>query len=116
VIAAEGQGPPIRHGVKKAEGRQKKAAPEGIENQEIAARLRISRPTVQLWRRTMAKAQGVSEATVRRIWQRHNLKPHRLETTADLQLRRNCISAADPVAPGNVYAVAVAACSTGKVN
>jgi transposase len=104
-------------------------AAEGIENQEIAVRLRISRPTVQLWRqrflalraaglekdaprpgriprisssqvaaiveatlhrkppnathwstRTMAKAQGVSEATVRRIWQRHNLKPHRLET------------------------------------
>jgi hypothetical protein len=25
-------------------------AAEGIENQEIAARLRISRPTVQLWR------------------------------------------------------------------
>jgi transposase len=104
-------------------------AAEGIENQEIAARLRISRPTVQLWRqrflalraaglekdaprpgripritssqvaslveatlhgkppnathwstRTMAKAQGVSEATVRRIWQQHNLKPHRVET------------------------------------
>src|SRR6202165_225757 len=104
-------------------------AAEGIENQEIAARLRISRPTVQLWRqrflalrtaglekdaprpgrlpriprsraaaiveatlhkkppnathwstRTMAKAHGVSEATVRRIWQRHNLKPHRLDT------------------------------------
>src|SRR5208337_2309152 len=104
-------------------------AAEGIENQEIAARLRISRPTVQLWRqrflalrgaglekdaprpgriprisssqvaaiveatlhrkppnathwstRTMAKAQGVSEASVRRIWQRHNLKPHRLDT------------------------------------
>ncbi len=30
--------------------------------------------------RTMAKAQGVSEATVRRIWQRHNLKPYRLNT------------------------------------
>src|ERR1700680_4167772 len=104
-------------------------AAEGIESQEIAARLRISRPTVQLWgqrflalraaglekdaprpgripritssqvaaiveatlhrkppnathwsTRTMAKAQGVSEATVRRIWQRHNLKPHRLDT------------------------------------
>jgi transposase len=104
-------------------------AAAGIENQEIAARLRISRPTVQLWRqrflalraaglekdaprpgripritssqvtaiveatlhrkppnathwstRTMAEAQGVSEATVRRIWQRHNLKPHRLDT------------------------------------
>ena len=26
--------------------------------------------------RTMAKAQGVSEATVRRIWKQHNLKPH----------------------------------------
>jgi len=26
--------------------------------------------------RTMAKAQGVSEATVRRIWNRHHLKPH----------------------------------------
>jgi hypothetical protein len=28
----------------------------------------------------MAKARGVSEASVRRIWQRHNLKPHRLDT------------------------------------
>ena len=28
----------------------------------------------------MAKAQRVSEATVRRIWQRHHLKPHRLDT------------------------------------
>jgi len=104
-------------------------AAEGIENQEIAARLRIPRPTVQLWRqrflalrtaglekdaprpgripriararvaaiveatlhrkppnathwstRTMAQAQGVSEATVCRISQRHNLKPHRLNT------------------------------------
>jgi len=104
-------------------------AAEGIENQAIAVHLRISRPTVQLWRqrflalrtaglekdaprpgrtpqitgsrvaaiveatlhnkppnamhwttRTMAKTQGVSEATVRRIWQRHNLKPHRLST------------------------------------
>jgi len=28
----------------------------------------------------MAAAQGVSEATVRRIWKEHNLKPHLLET------------------------------------
>src|ERR1700687_5199792 len=28
-------------------------AAEGIENQEIAARLRISRPTVQLWRQRL---------------------------------------------------------------
>jgi transposase len=30
--------------------------------------------------RTMAEAQGVSEATVRRIWKRHNLKPHLTKT------------------------------------
>ena len=28
----------------------------------------------------MAKTQGVSEATVRRIWKRHGLKPHRIST------------------------------------
>ncbi len=104
-------------------------AAEGVESHEIARRLGISRPTVQLWRqrflalrlaglekdaprpgriprisqrrvraivhatlhtkpenathwstRTMAEAQGVSEATVRRIWKRHNLKPHLTKT------------------------------------
>ena len=30
--------------------------------------------------RTLAEAHGVSEATVRRIWQRHNLKPHLTKT------------------------------------
>ena len=28
----------------------------------------------------MAKAQGLSEATIRRIWKRHNLKPHLIRT------------------------------------
>lgn len=100
-------------------------AAQGIYNHDIADRLNISRPTVQLWRerflafrldglekdaprpgripkirhekiiaivnatlhttptdathwssRSMAKKQGVSEATVRRIWKRYNLKPH----------------------------------------
>jgi len=104
-------------------------AARGVESQEIARRLGISRPTVQLWRqrflslrlaglekdaprpgriprisqrrvreivhatlhtkpnnathwstRTMAEARGVSEATVRRIWKRHGLKPHLTET------------------------------------
>ena len=104
-------------------------AADGVQNQEIAARLNMSRPTVQLWRerflalrlpglekdaprpgriprvparkvaavvkatlhttppnathwstRTMAKAQGLSEATVRRIWHQHRLKPHLVET------------------------------------
>jgi transposase len=100
-------------------------AADGVQSQDIARQMGISRPTVQLWRdrflarrqeglekdaprpgripritertvrkiveatlqtkptnathwstRTMAKAQGVSEATVRRIWQQHQLKPH----------------------------------------
>ena len=104
-------------------------AASGMQNQEIAMRLGISRPTVQLWRqrflglrlkglekdaprpgrlpkisdrkvrriveatlhekppnathwstRMMAKAEGVSEATVRRIWRQHQLKPHLTKT------------------------------------
>ena len=104
-------------------------AAAGVENREIAHVLRVSRPTVQLWRerflalrleglakdaprpgrlprisekrvraiveatlhtkpanathwsaRTMAAAQGVSPATVQRIWSRHNLKPHLTKT------------------------------------
>src|SRR5206468_7943487 len=30
--------------------------------------------------RTMAKAQGVSHATVQRIWEAHGLQPHRVKT------------------------------------
>jgi len=104
-------------------------AAHGAQNKEIAQRLGVSRPTVQLWRqrflalrlaglekdaprpgrlpriseariravveatlhttppdathwstRTMAAAQGVSEATVRRIWRQHRLKPHLTKT------------------------------------
>ena len=100
-------------------------AAAGVENQEIARIVGVSRPTVQLWRqrflalrlaglvkdaprsgrlpqiaetrvraiveatlhtkpmnathwsaRTMAAAQGVSAASVQRIWSRHNLNPH----------------------------------------
>ena len=104
-------------------------AADGVLSQEIAHKLKISRPTVQLWRqrflalrlsglekdaprpgriprisqrkitavihatlhttpanathwstRSMAKAQGLSEATIHRIWKQHNLKPHLIET------------------------------------
>jgi transposase len=104
-------------------------AAQGVQSQDIAAELKISRPTVQLWRqrflalrlaglekdaprpgrlprispqkvravveatlqtkpndathwstRTMAKAQGLSEASIRRIWKQHNLKPHLTRT------------------------------------
>jgi transposase len=102
---------------------------QGVFNHDIANRLGVSRPTVQLWRerflalrlfglekdaprpgripkishrkitaiinatlqttppnathwstRGMAKAQGISKATVQRIWKEHNLKPHLIKT------------------------------------
>jgi len=104
-------------------------AADGVQNQQIARQLGISRPTVQLWRqrflalrleglkkdaprpgrrpriseakiravveatlhstppqathwstRGMAKAQGLSEASIRRIWKQHQLKPHLTKT------------------------------------
>jgi len=104
-------------------------AAQNYENIQIASKLGISHPTVQLWRdrflsfrlpglekdaprpgrmpkvshkkvmaivnatlhttppdathwstRTMAKTQGVSHATVQRIWRQYNLKPHLMET------------------------------------
>ncbi len=104
-------------------------AASGVQSQEIARTLGVSRPTVQLWRerflglrlaglekdaprpgripkiskrkirqiveatlhskpenathwstRSMAEAQGVSEATVRRVWKQHGLKPHLTKT------------------------------------
>jgi len=104
-------------------------AAQGVFNHEIASRLGVSRPTVQLWRerflsfrlaglekdaprpgrlprisqkkvtaivdatlhtkspnathwstRSMAKAYGVSNATVQRIWKEHRLKPHLIKT------------------------------------
>lgn len=104
-------------------------AADGISSQDIARKMKISRPTVQLWRerflalrlpglqkdaprsgripkisakkiqavveatlqttpphathwstRSMAKAQQLSQATVQRIWKRHNLKPHQIKT------------------------------------
>ena len=104
-------------------------AADGILSQDIARKLGVSRPTIQLWRqrflalrllglvkdaprpgriprllhqkvsriihatlhttpanathwstRSMAKAQGVSQSTIRRLWNRHNLKPHLIET------------------------------------
>lgn len=104
-------------------------AADGTESQDIAQRMRVSRPTVQLWRqrflalrvaglekdaprpgriprisarkisavvratwhtkppqathwstRSMAKSQGLSEATIRRIWKQHNITPHLVKT------------------------------------
>jgi transposase len=47
----------------------------------VEATLHTSPPDATHWStRSMAKAQGLSEATVRRIWKQHNLKPHLTKT------------------------------------
>ncbi len=123
---AQGKSIPLRL-VQRAQIIQMSA--KGIFNHDIASRLYISRPTVQLWRerflslrlpglekdaprpgrfpkichkkvmaivnatlhttlpnathwseRSMAKAQGVSKDSVRRIWKLYNLKPHLVKT------------------------------------
>ncbi|MGB7294451.1 MAG: IS630 family transposase [Candidatus Aminicenantales bacterium] len=50
-------------------------------NAVIEATLHTRPPNATHWStRTMAKAQNLSEATIRRIWKRHNLKPHLVRT------------------------------------
>jgi transposase len=47
----------------------------------VEATLHTQPPNATHWStRTMAKAQGLSEATIRRIWKQHNLKPHLTKT------------------------------------
>jgi transposase len=47
----------------------------------VEATLHTTPPNATHWSsRSMAKAQGVSDATIRRIWNQHNLKPHLLRT------------------------------------
>jgi len=47
----------------------------------VEATLRSQPPNATHWStRLMAQAQGVSEATVRRIWKQHGLRPHRVST------------------------------------
>jgi len=61
-------------------GRKPRIAPAKVKA-VIEATLHTTPPNATHWStRTMAKAQGLSEASVRRIWKRHNLKPHLVET------------------------------------
>ena len=47
----------------------------------IDATLRTKPPAATHWSvRTMADAQGISPASVQRIWKQHHLKPHRIKT------------------------------------
>lgn len=55
--------------------------PEGNVRAVIEATLHTTPPAATHWStRSMATAQGLSEATIRRIWKRHNLKPHLVKT------------------------------------
>jgi transposase len=61
-------------------GRKPSVPPETI--QEIIRKTTQEKPpqATQWSTRSMARASGVSEATVRRIWHKHGLKPHRVKT------------------------------------
>ena len=55
--------------------------PEAKVRKVVEATLHTTPPDATHWStRSMAKAQGLSEATVRRIWKRYNLKPHLTKT------------------------------------
>src|SRR5262245_18131275 len=61
-------------------GRKKRIGPAQIEA-IVNATLQTTPPDATHWSvRTLAKRQRVSPATVHRIWQAHNLQPHRVET------------------------------------
>ncbi len=61
-------------------GRKPSLPPETV--QEIVRKTTQEKPpqATQWSTRTMAKASGVSEKTVRRIWRKHGLKPHLVKT------------------------------------
>jgi transposase len=50
-------------------------------NAVVEATVHTTPPHATHWStRSMARAQGLSEATIRRIWKQHNLKPHLVKT------------------------------------
>ena len=65
-----------------APGRGRKASISGARVKQIVeATLHSQPPAATHWSvRTMARAQGVSPATVQRIWDAHGLQPHRVRT------------------------------------
>ena len=57
-------------------GRLPRISPQKV-HAVVEATLHTKPPDATHWStRTMAQAQGLSEASVRRIWKQHNLKPH----------------------------------------
>src|SRR5712691_1506731 len=61
-------------------GRRKRIGARQVEAIVNATLHTTPREATHWSSRTLARAQGVSEATVRRIWRAHGLQPHRTET------------------------------------
>ena len=61
-------------------GRRRRISADQVQ-QLVEATLHTTPRAATHWStRTMARAQGVSQTTVRRIWRAHGLQPHRVET------------------------------------
>lgn len=59
-------------------GRRKQIGPDKVQA-IVEATLKTRPPAATQWSsRTLAKAQGVSDAMVRKIWRQHGLQPHRV--------------------------------------
>ena len=61
-------------------GRKKKILAKKVETIVNATLQKKPKDATHWSTRTMARAQGVSEATVRRIWKAHGLRPHRVKS------------------------------------
>ena len=76
-------------------GRKKRIRAEKVEA-IVNATLHTTPADATHWSvRTLAKRQHVSPATVHRIWQAHNLQPHRVETfklSRDPDFVRSCVT------------------------
>ena len=73
-------GPPALGVTKPGRGRRPSIPAQKIKA-IVNATLQTTPPNATHWScRLMAKAQGVSPATVQRIWDAHGLKPHRVKT------------------------------------
>jgi transposase len=79
-------GPDCLWEVAAGRGRKARLTPEDIER-ILDATLQTKPAGATHWScRTMAKAQGVSKATINRVWQSHHLEPHR---TKNFKLSRD---------------------------
>jgi transposase len=59
-------------------GRRKRISPEKVQA-VVEATLTTRPPTSTHWSsRTLAKVQGLSDGTIRKIWRQHGLQPHRV--------------------------------------